>query len=99
MITDDAVETIIFRALEAINEEREPDQQIEIAPTTPLFGVDAALDSLNLVSLIADVEGAINAEYNLAINLADDRAMARAKSPYASVQTLKEYILELTQPQ
>jgi acyl carrier protein len=95
-MTDETVERIIFRALESLNGERTPDEQIEISATTRLFGVDAALDSLSLVSLISDVETAINVEYRLTINLADDRAMSRVESPYTSVSTLKDYILELT---
>ena len=95
-MTGETVEKIIFRALESLNAERGPDEQIEISPATRLFGVDAELDSLSLVSLISDVETTINVEHRLAINLADDRAMSRAESPYTSVATLKNYILELT---
>jgi acyl carrier protein len=96
-MTDEMVEKIIFRALETLNEERAPDQQIEVSAKTNLFGVDAEIDSLSLVSVISDVETTINVEHNLSINLADDRAMSRAESPYTSVDTLKRYILELTQ--
>lgn len=95
-MTGETVERIIFRALESLNAERGPDEQIEISPVTRLFGVDAELDSLSLVSLISDVETTINVEHRLSINLADDRAMSRAESPYTSVATLRNYILELT---
>jgi acyl carrier protein len=95
-MTEEMAEKIIFRALESLNAERARDQQIEVSSKTNLFGVDAALDSLSLVSLISDVETTINAEYNLSINLADDRAMSQPVSPYTSVETLKNYILVLT---
>lgn len=96
-MTEEIVEQVIFRALETLNAERAPDQQIEVTPTTKLFGVGTALDSLSLVSLISDVETTLNAEHNLSISLADDRAMSRAESPYKTVETLRKYILELTQ--
>jgi acyl carrier protein len=97
MITADAVEAVIFRALEAINLEREPDDQVLISTATPLFGVDAALDSLEFVSLITDVETSINLEHGLDISLADDRAMTRPLSPYSTVTTLRDYVIELAE--
>ena len=95
MITGDVVDAIIFRAIEAVNEERDPNDQITASTQTPLFGVDAALDSLEFVSLITDVEASLGVDYGLDVSLADDRALARPQSPYATVKTLREYILEL----
>ena len=95
MITASVVDEVIFRAVGAVNLEREPDDQVPISSTTSLFGVDAALDSLEFVSVITDVETTINLEHGLAISLADDRAMTRPQSPYSTVETLREYILEL----
>ncbi len=95
MITADSIDAAIFRALEAINSEREPDDQVAISTETTLFGMDAALDSLEFVSLITDVETTMNVENELGISLADDRAMSRPVSPYSTVTTLRDYILEL----
>jgi len=97
MITTDVVDMIIFRALEALNAERDPEDQITVSSATPLFGVEAALDSLEFVSLITDVEASLNLDHGLDISLADDRAMARAQSPYATVETLRDYILEIAE--
>lgn len=97
MITTDVVDTIIFRALEALNAERGPEDQITVSSATPLFGVEAALDSLEFVSIITDVEASLNLDHGLDISLADDRAMARPQSPYATVETLRDYILEIAE--
>ena len=97
MITADVVDAVIYRALDAINLEREPDDQVPVATSTSLFGVDAALDSLEFVSLITDVETSINLEHGMDISLADERAMTRPLSPYSTVTTLRDYILELAQ--
>ena len=95
MITAEIVDAVIFQALEAVNLEREPDDQVSISSSTALFGVDAALDSLEFVSVITDVETAINVDHGLGVSLADDRAMTRPLSPYTTVTTLRDYILEL----
>ncbi len=97
MLTSDEIETIIYTAIGALNAEREPNDQIPATPTTALFGVDAMLDSLSFVSLITDVEAALNVDHGLNISLADDRAMSRPESPYDTVATLRDYILELTE--
>ena len=95
MLNTDAIHAIIFQALKNVNDERGPDEQIDIGPNTILFGADAALDSLSLVSVIVDVEAAISDASGTEISLTDDRAMGQAVSPFADVSTLTAYILLL----
>lgn len=90
-----AVEAIILKALEDLNQELEPDDRIVVGPETALFGVDAEIDSLSLVSVIVDVETALSLDHGLEVSLTDDRAMGRAVSPFTDVPALKDYILEL----
>jgi acyl carrier protein len=89
------VEAIILRALEDLNEELAPEDLIDVSPTTALFGPDARLDSLSLVSVIVDVETALGLFHGLTISLVDDRALSRDVAPYRDVQTLTAYVLEL----
>jgi len=96
MLTAPAVEGIILHALTLLNNEFAEGNKIKVDNQTLLFGPDAQIDSLSLVSLIVDIEGALNSEYNLSISLTDDRAMTREISPFTDVQALKTYILELT---
>ncbi|WP_372784523.1 hypothetical protein [Phenylobacterium sp.] len=93
----DEVLAIIFEALESLNQELEPDERVEIGPATPLFGADAKLDSLSLVSVIVDVETALTVKWDAPISLTDDRAMSREISPFDDVGALTDYILELLQ--
>jgi acyl carrier protein len=95
MLTSDDIDAIIFRALAALNAERPVDAQITASSSTPLFGVDSEIDSLEFVSVITDVETTLNVDHGLSIALADDRALSRAQSPYDTVATLRDYILEL----
>lgn len=95
MLTSDEIDGLLFNAIRALNAERGPNDQIEATPATPLFGVEAAIDSLEFVSVITDVETALNVDHGLNVQLADDRAMSRAQSPYDTVATLRDYVLEL----
>jgi acyl carrier protein len=91
----EAVLRIVFDALESLNQELGESARVTIGPTTPLFGPDAQLDSLSLVSVIVDVETALTLRWDAPISLTDDRAMSREISPFDDVGTLTDYILEL----
>jgi acyl carrier protein len=86
---------IVFDALESLNQELDESARVTVGPTTPLFGPDAQLDSLSLVSVIVDVETALTLRWDAPISLTDDRAMSREISPFDDVGTLTDYILEL----
>lgn len=95
MLNKDSVQEIILQALKNINDERGPDEQIQIDLDTRLFGTDAVLDSLSLVSVIVDVEAAVSEASGRDISLTDDRAMSQALSPFTDVSSLTDYILLL----
>lgn len=95
MSKKDAVESIIFEALATLNNERGSDEQIDITPDTALFGPDALLDSLELVSVMVDIETLGADKFDQPISLTDDKAMARDPVPFVSVSALTAYILEL----
>ena len=95
MIEADEVEKLILGALENLNAELPADRKLKIRPDMVLFGLNAELDSLSLVSLVVEVESAVNSRLGLDVSLADERAMSRPVLPFTSVQTLKEFILEL----
>lgn len=89
------VMTIIRDAVLQLNSFRKEGDVIEFAEDFVLFGPGAVIDSLDLVNVITEVEESISDEFDLALSLTDDRAMTREVSPYDSVSTLKEYVLEL----
>lgn len=95
MLDEQTVETMILKALHALNDEMPEDRKFAVGPDTTLFGVDAAIDSLSIVSLIVDLETTLNSEFGLDVALADDRAVSQPVSPFTNVQTLKRYILEI----
>ena len=63
--------------------------------STKLIGKDAVVESIGLVSLIADVEEAVEDLFGIAITIVDERAMSREKSPFIDVKSLSVYVLEL----
>ncbi len=63
--------------------------------STRLVGGKAVLDSLNLVTLIADLEQDLEERFGMVVTIADERAMSREKSPFRSVESLSAYICEI----
>lgn len=95
MLSKEAIQKTILQALNNVNEERGPDEQLTVDLSTRLFGTDAALDSLSLVSVIVDVEMALSEASGQDISLTDDRAMSQSVSPFTDVNTLTAYVLLL----
>ena len=95
MTDKNAVQDVIFRALKSLNQEREAEDQIDIGPETLLFGPDAVLNSLELVSVMVDIETMADDEFGQAISLTDDEAMGSDPVPFVSVSALTAYMLEL----
>jgi len=81
---------IVFDSITEINIQNNINIAKELE--TKLFGKDGDLDSLSLVSLIVNIEDAINEKFDVAISIADEKAMSQKRSPFLSVKTLVNYI-------
>ncbi len=60
-----------------------------------IFGPGGALDSLDLVNFLADLECRIDQVFGCEIVLASEKAMSRSRSPFRDVDALSGYIVEL----
>ena len=60
---------------------------------TVLFGKDSILDSMGLVNIIIDIESRFLDE-DIEISLTSEKAMSRRNSPFRTVSTLADYIVE-----
>ena len=93
MLSERDVLDIVFRALENINAEL--DNKLVINEGTKLFGADAELDSLALVSVVVDVETAVSDAAGKFISLTDDRAISEPVSPFTSPRAMTDYVCKL----
>ncbi len=62
---------------------------------TPLFSSGGVLDSLGLVQLLADLEEEIYQRTDKQIVIADEKAMSMKISPFRSVSSLADYLLQI----
>jgi acyl carrier protein len=85
---------IVTRSLRALLEqigEAPPD----ITEETVIVGKDAVVDSIGVVSLVVEIEQLLEAEYDLAVTLASEKAMSQRSSPFRTVGVLADYICEV----
>lgn len=91
----DKITDIIIVALQEFNEELQEPSLEHPSLDTKLFGGNGVLDSLALVSFIADIEEKVSEDYGKNIVLADEKAMSQKVSPFRTVETLSAYIEKL----
>jgi len=90
--------SIIIEALKELAADFGNDNIENIADTdgeTILYGMDGILESIELVSLFADLEEIIFDEFGRDITLADEKAMSQNNSPFRTVNSLSDYIESL----
>lgn len=67
-------------------------ERASLDETSDLYGGKSPFDSMNLVSLIVDLEETLNSRFGKAITLADERAMSQTENPFSKVSTLTQYV-------
>ncbi len=87
----------IFSTIDDINEILPDDRQLEKSVETRLFGMRGGLESLEFVNFIVLLEQRIAEEREVAVTLADEKAISRETSPFSTVEKLADYIIELLQ--
>ncbi len=89
------IHEVVTGAIIELNNELQIEELKAPTSETRLYGAKSALDSISLVTLIADVEDKISSEFGKDIVLADERAMSQRLSPFGRVGTLVDYIEKL----
>ena len=90
----EAVRSLVLKRLALLGAELGKPELAKATDETHLLGGQSALDSIGLVTLIADLEGDIQRVFGKTVTLADERAMSRTLSPFRKVGTLVEYAEE-----
>lgn len=85
---------IILRRLKLLGAELGKPELSAVTDETHLIGAQSPLDSIGLVTLIADLEGDILAATGKSVTLADEKAMSLTLSPFRKVGTLVDYVEE-----
>ena len=92
-----SIRDIIVKSLNSLDsvDDQAKTEIATINEAFPLFGSDARLDSLDLVSVITDLEEALSDQLEYFLSLTDDAALSREISPFDTIGTLLDYCEEL----
>ena len=85
----------LLKLLEDSINENEIELDITVDENTRLIGSSAIFDSFELVAFIVEAEQYLEEQYGKQIQLASTKAMSRRNSPFISVKTLSEFIIEI----
>lgn len=94
---EEQVKEAIGEAIEELNRQRPHQNRLNNLPETLLYGMDAHLDSLDLVALIVTTEQKIEDKTGIKISLANEKALSMRNSPFRSVGALQNYAIALIQ--
>ena len=70
------------------------DDNIALDEKIRLIGTSSIFDSMELVQFIVEVENLLDDEFELEIELTSEKAMSRRNSPFISINSLVEYIID-----
>lgn len=85
----------VYRAVDELNKQLPKGVTVAKSPDSVLYGRTGKLESIDVVTLIMELEDQIKAEFGTAITIADDRAMSMENSPFLTLGTLTDYVAEL----
>jgi acyl carrier protein len=85
----------IYRAVDELNKQLPKGVHVGKSADSPLYGKSGKLESIDLVTLMIEVEEKIKEEFGIPITVADERAMSQEDSPFLSIGSLTDYIAEL----
>lgn len=91
------IEQLVIECVKEANEEIENPALENPNLDTPVYGANGNFNSLSLVSLLADIESAVDDEFDQTIIIADERAMSMKISPFRSIRSLSAYVEKLIQ--
>jgi len=93
---------LVIKSLREVLSQRDEQEQLRhntLDEATSLIGRNSVLDSLGLVNLIVSVEQKLSEDHDIAVTIADERAMSQEKSPFRTVGSVTDYIALLIQEQ
>lgn len=90
---------LIYEAIDELNETEPEDRWLAKDRATPLYGDQSLLDSLGLIKLIVAVEGRVAEAFDVPVTIANEKALSQRNSPFKSVNTLADYVVQLLEEQ
>ena len=89
------ISKLIMDALSELNEQLDQEEKLVYDKNLRLTGRDAAMDSMNFVTFVVILQELISDELGKSVQILSDRAFSAKHSPFYSVETLEDFLMEL----
>lgn len=93
------INKIILDVLKDTAQMQEIELPFELSDKSKIIGKEGILDSLAFVTFIISLEKRINEQYHALISLQDEKAFSQTKSPFRSIESLNNYIIDILKEQ
>jgi acyl carrier protein len=87
---------VVSQSFVSITSEAGVETPTDISDSTELIGPNSVLDSMALVTLVLDVEQRLEEQAGVAVSLMNEQALSRRFSPFRTIGSLTDYILEVS---
>ena len=94
---DEKIGQLVERSIESINEAGIVDDKVVLEDAAKVKRPEGPFDSLALVALLAELEGAIESDLGVVVSLAAGLGTSSEGSPFATVGSIKRYITKVVQ--
>ena len=95
LIDNRKTECIIRQEIFCCENKEKVSQNLEKSLETVLLGSSGKLESINLVNLLVAIEENIEETFGIPISITDERAVSEKNSPFRTVETLCNFMLNL----
>ena len=92
---ENKIEKIIYDTMDEIIEILPEKISYDKRLKTPLYGGKGLLDSLGIVTFLVNLEQKIEDKLNVRITIASEKAMSQKNSPFRTISSLNDYLIQL----
>ena len=92
MTKDERILNAIFTTIDEVNEMIPKQRRIAQSLDTVVLDKFSQVDSLMFVTLIAGIEDIIEEDFDVVINLADEKMLSQNGNPFKTIATLADHI-------
>jgi len=92
---DGKISQLVERSIKSINEAGIVDDKVALEDAAHVKRPEGPFDSLALVALLAELEGAIESDLGVVVSLAAGLGTSSEGSPFATVGSIKRYVTEV----
>ena len=83
---------LIYSSIKEVNKQQSPSNQLKLDINEYLISDKSSIDSLGLITLLINIEGAVSKNYNKNINLIEEELISEIDTPFETIGSLAKWL-------